>query len=261
MKFIILVILLSNIVFALDNDFDGVEDNLDKCLYSKFTDIVDKDGCKTKSLVSNHHFDIVLGYKNSSDSVSDTTTVSQKIGYYYDDISLALYSSQYDYISSSNTNLNGNDDYYFATNYKIRQNSSLSYSLGVGASIPSSSSSTNKNDYTVSSSIYKRFNKRINLFTGISYTIVNDIDINTTTYQNTYAYYLGSSYNLFYNTNISLLYNTSVSKYQNNEDINTAYLSLSYYINAHWFTQFSFSKQINMTTPNAATSLKIGYYF
>jgi len=261
MKFTIFLVLLSTFAFGVDNDFDGVEDNVDKCLNSKFTDIVNKDGCKIKSLVSSHHFDIVLGYKKTTNSNSDTITISQKVGYYYNNISLGLYSSQFDYTSDIYTNSSGNDDYYFSSNYKIKQNNSLSYNLGMGFSIPSSNSSTNKIDYTLSSSVFKKSSKKLSLFAGVSYTIVNDTNTSTTTYQNSYAYYLGSSYNLTYNTNISLQYNMSTSKYENNENINTLYLNSSYYINSHWFTQVSLSKQINMTTPDTSASLKVGYYF
>ena len=65
-----------------DSDLDGVEDAKDKCPNTPFMDIVDLNGCTKKSLISQHHFDIIagLGYSAADyNSLNRSDTLAKRL--------------------------------------------------------------------------------------------------------------------------------------------------------------------------------------
>jgi len=50
---LLLILIVFNLYGYTDTDLDGVDDSIDKCPNTPFTDLVDKNGCSIKSLVKN----------------------------------------------------------------------------------------------------------------------------------------------------------------------------------------------------------------
>lgn len=262
------IVVLSTLAFALDSDLDGVEDSNDKCPNSVFTDLVDKDGCKVDSTISNHHFDIILGYSQSKESQSNTTSgykYSSKLvnlDYYYKKLSLSLSLSDYNYDNYSNSN-NGFNDLYINAKYKFALSKSLSFQVGPGVIIPSASSETNKIDYSLSASLNWRAYEDLSIFTGGSYNFIGDQNSTATIdiYQNSTLYYGGIGTYPTTNSYLSLSYSNVSSIYVGSANKETLYLSGSYNFTNHYFTIVRYGHGLNDAAADNYISMQIGYFF
>ncbi|PHS56499.1 MAG: DUF3187 domain-containing protein [Sulfurimonas sp.] len=271
MKYIISLILILNInVFAYsDKDMDGVENFLDRCPGTAITDLVDFNGCSIKSLISNHHFDIILGiaYSKSDYLVSDpiqTITKSLQIDYFYKDFTLQIYSSTYD-LSNDFINDNGLNDTIVSGYYRFKIYDNLLLNLGIGVILPTydtySKNIHNKIDYISSINLNYAINNT-NIFTSYKYTIVNDYDSNAIIdFKNTNSYNFGLGHYLTQKVYISSSYNNSQSIYSKIPDIQNASVYLYYSIDQHWFSSFSYAYGLSESASKHYASMRIGYYF
>ncbi|WP_428738339.1 transporter [Sulfurimonas sp.] len=270
MKKQILLLLLSfnTLLLANDADFDGVEDDVDKCPNTAFSDLVDKTGCKVDTTISNHHFDIILGYSQSKEKESDTTseyTYNSKLvnlDYYYKKFSLSVASSDYNYDTYSSSS-NGFNDFYVNAKYKFRPLNNLSFKLGAGVIVPNDDSQTNKLDYSGSASLTFKANKYISVFGGGSYTVVGDENTTSTEeiYQNSTVYYGGIGFHKGSKAYASLSYSNVSSIYIGSEDRETLYFSASYNITENWFMIGRYGYGLNDAAADQYLSLQIGYFF
>ena len=276
-KIILLLSLLVSITLSAynDSDFDGVEDSLDRCPNTSFTDLVDISGCSVKSLVSPHHYDIIVGanyYSSDSKTLTATDTLSSSVqmDYYYKNFSLQL-STSYFSTSGSGYSSTGLNDSFIGGSYQIQPTNNLSIRVGAGALLPTYNTSLNNNktDYQASFNLSYTIDK-VNLFTGYSYTMINDtdtvirIDANTSTpvnYQNTNAVSAGLGYYMTNKLYMSLAYNISNSIYKGIGDIQTASLYGYYSLSEHWFSTFSYAKGLSDSATKNYASVRVGYYF
>lgn len=276
-KIILLLSLLVSLTLSAydDSDFDGVEDSLDRCPNTSFTDLVDISGCSVKSLVSPHHYDIIVGasyYSSDSRTLNATDTLSSSVqaDYYYKNFSLQL-STSYFSTSGSGYSSTGFNDSFVGGSYQIQPINNFSIRVGAGAVLPTYDSSlkNNNTDYQASLNLSYTIDK-INLFTGYSYTMINDtdtvikIDANTSTpvnYQNTNAISAGLGYYATNKLYMSVAYNTSNSIYKGIEDIQTASLYGYYSFSEHWFSTFSYANGLSKSATKNYASARVGYYF
>jgi len=271
LKYIIsLILILSTNVFAYsDKDMDGVENFLDRCPGTPITDLVDFNGCSTKSLISNNHFDIILGlaYSKSDYLVSDTiqtVTNSLQIDYFYKDFTLQLYTSTYklsnDFISD-----NGFNDTIISGYYRFKIYDNLLLYWGLGVIFPTydtySNSIKNKTDYIGSTNLNYAINNT-NIFAGYNYRIVNDYDTNNKIdFRDTNSYSLGIGHYLTQRAYVSVSYNNSQSIYSRIPNIENVSVYIYYSIDQHWFSNFSYAYGLSNSASKQYTSLRIGYYF
>ncbi len=253
-----------------DADMDGVEDSVDKCLGTPFTELVDIQGCSKEILVSPHHFDIVAGV-NYSDSdyrslnATDTLTSSLQVDYYYKNFSLQA-STSFFRTEGSGYNNSGMYDSFVGGAYQIQPTDLLSIRLGIGAILPTYDTSLNNNntDYTASVNVSYSLNK-FNIFGGYAYTLINDDDVTVNgvlyKYQNTDALSGGLGYYFSNKLYISGAYNLSNSIYDSVEDIQTASIYGYYSIDEHWFSMFNYAKGLSDSASKNYASIKLGYYF
>ncbi|MBT8343143.1 MAG: DUF3187 domain-containing protein [Sulfurovum sp.] len=264
---ILLTVAWLNLFASSDSDMDGVEDNLDQCLSTPFSELVDITGCSTTSVLSQHHFDIIYGldfsqadYRTleSSDIISQTVQVD----YYYKNFSFQANSSYYN--STSNMfNNNGLNDSFIGAYYKIETKDKLNILIGGGIVIPTYKDrlNTNNTDYTASIN-FSYMLEGINMFAGYGYTIIRDNDIeNSITYQNTNSYSLGLGFYPTKKIYVSAAYSSSESIYTNIDTINTSLFYSLYTINENWFTCFSYAYGLSDTASENSVSFRIGYYF
>ncbi len=283
-KLFLALSLLTLSLFAYsDYDMDGVEDSIDRCPNTSFTELVDMHGCTIKNLEGDHHFDIIGGVSfsqfnentlnalNPEESTTINTTL--QVDYYYKNLSIQASTSYFNAQSQSYSNSGQNDSFLGAT-YQLNPTGSLFVRLGGGLILPTYDTGYGNNnlDYTASANVSYLLNN-ITLFGGYSYTLVNDDDISyidTTvtpnetvniSYQNTNAFNAGVG---FYPTGrlyTSLSYNSSDSIYRNNEAIENVSAYLFYTMNKHWFTTVTYAYGLSDSASDNYLAIRLGYYF
>jgi len=276
----VLLFLLSTALYAYsDSDMDGVDDKVDKCPNTPFMELVDINGCTIKKLAvlhnNPHHFDIIIGanYTGSNFTTAPATNTyssSLQIDYYYKDFSLQASTSYYT-TDGDSYSANGLNDSFIGAAYMFHFQKALTLRLSAGALLPTYNSvlGNNNTDYTASLNLSYLY-KKINLFAGYIYTIVNDDDVTVTLsngtqynyeYKNTNAYSIGSGYYLSNSLYMSIAYNNTQSVYKGIDDAKSVSLYAYYGINRHWFMNFSYAYGLNDVASDHAASIKLGYYF
>jgi hypothetical protein len=270
-KTIPLILALSASLLAYnDYDMDGVDDKIDKCPNTSFSELVDISGCTIKSLKSSHHFDIIVGIDYSQknyDTLEDTETFSQslQIDYYYKNFSLQASSSYYNSQSTTYNN-GGMNDSFLGAYYKLKPSKELTVRLGTGVIISTYDTDLNNNntDFTTSVSLSYTL-KKVNIFGGMSYTIINDDDIDTVDtlvlYQNTSSQNIGVGFYPTAKSYMSIGYNISDSIYKDVDKIKTLSFNAFYNIDANWFATANYAFGLSDTASDNYASLRLGYYF
>ena len=274
--FLLFFSFFSTLLFAyVDSDFDGVDDADDRCPNTPFMELVDINGCSTKSLVSAHHFDLIVGVNYSESNyqtLSKTETLSNNIqfDYYYKNFSLQA-TTTYFSTKGSGYNESGLYDSFFGASYQFEPSSALSLRVGVGGILPTykTALNNNKTDYLASLNASYLFGN-FSLFGGYSYTLINDEDttivyatntVQKITYKNTNAWNMGIGYYWSNALYINTSFNSSESLYKNSQDIKTASLYLYYTLSEHWFTTLSYARGLSDTASKNYASVRLGYFF
>lgn len=275
---IALVLATTSLLAYVDTDFDGVEDGMDLCPNTSFTELVDIKGCPIKSLVSPHKFDIIVGasysdINNQSGSQTQTLSSSVQFDYYYKNFSLSASTSYFD-TSSDGYSDTGLNDSFVGASYTIKPTDSLFIRLNAGVILPTYETTLNNNetDYTGSVSLSYKVSE-VSLFGGYSYTVINDTDVSVTdqngtsttiTYQNTAAYNVGVGTSITDKLYMSVSYNLANSASgldESYQDIETASLYGYYGIDTHWFTTFSYARGLSDSASDNYASIRLGYIF
>lgn len=265
-----LITVASAALFAVDSDYDGVEDGRDLCPNTSMSELVSPSGCTIQTLGTQHHFDIIYGlnyYQTDYITLENADTVSQSIqlDYYYKNLSFQLNTSYYNSNSDAYDN-SGMNDTFVGAYYTLDSLQNTSIRFGGGLMLPTYETQENNNhtDYIASLNISHTI-KTINLFGGYSYTIINDDNIGSGTssirYQNTDSLSLGAGVYFSEKLYGSLAYTSSESIYKNVDDIDTASLYMFYTIDSNWFTTFNYAYGLSESASDNALSLRIGYYF
>ena len=274
--FLIPLSLFSTLLFSyVDSDFDGVSDAEDRCPNTPFTELVDINGCSVKSLVSEHNFDMLVGLSYSDSdyqtlNTTDTLSSTLQVDYYYKNFSLQM-STSYFSTSGDDYSDTGFNDSFIGTSYQISLGDSLFLRVGAAILLPTyqTSLNNNKTDYLASVNVSYTLNK-INVFGGLSYTLINDSDTiivydeNTTeavNYQDTLAMSTGLGYYVNSKLYMSGAYNFSNSIYKGVEDIETLSLYGYYDIDEHYFSTISYAYGISDSASKNYISIRLGYLF
>ena len=245
---------------------DGVEDAVDQCPNTLFSDLVDSNGCTKKSLVSPHHFDLIAGVSYSeleylTLNTADTFLGTLQADYYYKKFSLQA-SASYFITDGNSSNDTGLYDLLISVAYQLKPLENLSLCIGAGVILPTYTTALNNNntDYTGSLNLNYTISK-LNLFGGYSYTEINDDNVAFTEYQNTHAYSLGAGYYMTDKFYFSGAYNNSNSIYQGTKNIQTASLYGYYTISEHLFSTCSYAYGLSSSASKNYMSVRLGYFF
>ena len=268
--YFLIVIYCTTALYAYsDSDLDGVEDAYDKCPNTPLSDLVDTTGCSIESLISPHHYDILIGlaYANSDYQTlnqTDTLSTSLQADYYYKDFSLQ-FNTAYFTTSGDGYSDNGFYDTSLGASYGWTQNDVI-LRVGVGVILPTydNTLSNNKSDLFGSVNLSYSYEK-FNFFGGYSYTLIRDDDYSdaniSVAYQNTNAYSIGLGYYFNYKLYTSATFNSSKSIYVGVEDVQTATLYGYYSIDEHYFGTLSYAYGISESASSNYIALRVGYYF
>ena len=265
--FTLFAILSTNLSAYEDFDLDGVDNKVDKCPNTPFSDLVDINGCTVKSLVSAHNFDVILGVSYSDADYqtlnkTDTLASSIQADYYYKNFSLQA-STSYFTTSGNDYGDNGLYDSFLGAAYKFKAGDSLLASVGVGVILATYETSLNNNnaDYVTSANLSYSLDK-INVFGGYSHTLINDDDVaGIVSYQNTNAMSGGLGYHFNDKLYASASYNSSDSLYSGVEDVQTASIYTNYSIDEHLFAMFSYAYGVSDSASKNYASFRLGYFF
>ena len=258
-----------------DSDMDGVEDEYDQCPNTPLTELVDLRGCTTKTLISPHHFDIIVGMSYAASdyqtlNATDTLSSTLQLDYYYKNYSLQLNSSYFTTDESSYSE-DGLNDTYLGGAYQKSLSKDLFLRVSAGVLLPTYDTALNNNNSDYTAAINGSYSVGdFDLFAGLSYTMINDDDTvivyddNSTeqlSYQNTLSYNAGLGYYASRSLYMSLSYAQSDSIYKNVDAIVSATLYGYYSFDENWFTTLSYSYGLSTSASDHYLSMKLGYFF
>ncbi len=262
----LLILASVNLSAYSDYDMDGVSDKSDKCPNTPMSELVDINGCTTKTLNNPHHFDIIFGINYSQSNYNslekaDTTTGSLQVDYYYKNFSIQASTAYYD-SQSATYNDSGANDSFLGAYYTLYPVDKLKIKLGAGAIIPTYKSklNNNKTDYTSSINLSYMLSK-VNIFGGYNYTLINDNDTINVKYQNTNSYSAGLGVYPMDKLYLSASFNSSDSIYKGVKNVDVASIYAFYNINTNWFTTFNYAYGLSKSASDNYYSLRLGYYF
>ncbi len=250
---IILLLCIQLHAAFIDDDMDGVPNDLDRCPHSELTDIVDATGCRVDQVrfKKEHHFDITAGLSYSKfDSNTSQNAQSLSLGYYYGNFSAYFYASNYDQQNGES----GTGDATLAFYYRQIDND-LGFKVGLGGYIPTSDTACNKTDYFVTGKI-SYYRDAIDLTLDFQHTFMQDtatVDTDRLTF--TTGYLISSS------AYTSLSYTTQNSIYDTDESLDSVSLYGSYFFNRHWFVSAETAWGVSDAATDFFSSLNVGYYF
>ena len=254
------MVLTSSLVAYVDSDMDGVPDKNDKCANTPLTELVDLSGCTIETLVSPHHFDIVLGQSYSTDTNSTLNLSSLRVDYYYKKWSLQLATSYYDnrYLTEKTS---GQNDSYLNLFYLFNPIENFSLNMGGGIVFPTYESADNEIDYTAS--LYGRYQwNDLSLILGVGYGKTGDSSSeNIISYNNTLSFNssLGYSWNKKLYTSIGYAKVNSI--FEDSDDLETLSLYTYYGINEHWFTNLNYRYGFLSNDSRQTIGVNLGYYW
>lgn len=233
-----------------DNDFDGVDDSVDKCPNTSITDLVDENGCSIKSVMTEQYFDIIFGVSYSqlnyiSNRETDTIATDVQIDYYYENFTLQFQSSYLE----SDTSLS------LYLYYSFDVTSDLTLETGVGVILPTYDSDyrDDNRDYSASLNLNYLLGEW-SFFAGYNYIFVDDSNVID-------AFIFGIGYDFTQKLNVSVSYYQSDSIYSGVEVIKSISLYGFYSIDSNWFTMISYAKGLTDSTSDNYVELRVGYYF
>jgi len=229
---IISSLLISSAYSYVDEDIDGVDDSIDKCLNTPFDALADEDGCAPGQKKDGAKLTLKIGTTTSFDKISDTdTNLNFFVGYKYSNYDFSLSSSNYtSYESSSKTG-----DIYISSGYTLKnENSDVKFTLGMKLATADEDIGTGENDYFGSIFFDYFINQKQDIFLYTSYTISGDSDID---YEDFLSFSIGSGVSITNKWYSSLSYDYSGSNFIDSED----YRAIS------WFNTYSFSKSFFST--------------
>ena len=259
----------SSVLLAyVDSDMDGVLDKNDKCPNTPLSELVDKNGCSTKKLYREYHFDVVYGfnYADTAPLVSKHLNIpsfSLRADLYYKNYYLQSYTSYYVNSDANNDVEHGFYDTYVGGGYQKTFFGSLFVSGGAGALLPTYNDKviTNNTDYQLQASVSYMKSSMV-LFCSYAYTFINDIDpTNISIFQNTNSYSLGAGRYFTKKIYVSTSYGFTNSVYTDVTDITTASLYTSYTINKHKYFIFRYAYGLSKSANDNSVSLLMGYHF
>lgn len=245
-----------------DQDMDGVPDSVDQCKDTPFLDVVNKQGCSTRTLIfpeakNNDGLDISFGYgiSNNEDTLEREIQHTSKVQliYYRDQWS---YSVRTGYFQTDTQN--GMQDTTLKIKRKFKLNESLKLGLGLGVRLPTYNFIGNQTDYTLYSSLTYYPISSLSLFSGVSHTFINDEEV-IDPLQDINTFYAGSGYFFTQSFYANIAYSYAESKFTVNLPSKSVMSTLFYKINEKWFTTLSYRHEIENDTLNNSLNIKFGY--
>lgn len=266
--FFLAIFVVLGLFAYVDDDLDGVEDGVDRCLETPLSDLVDAQGCSMESLWMQERFDLSLGLSYADTDYmtltkTDTLTTAFALNYYHSKkLTLSLWSSYYENKSESYS-ASGLNDTYVNAEYLLSDDV-LSLSLSGALILPTYESSFMKNntDFSTTLNLAYALTQNAELFGSFGHTFINDENIaGYAAFEDTNHFTLGAGYFMSEEFYISGAYNQSQSIYADIEDISTLSLYGVYDLSAANFLTFSYARGLSESASRNYLGLSLGYRF
>lgn len=266
------LIMFQGISYAyIDSDFDGVEDHMDQCKNTPFSDLVDKRGCSVKKVPiakAVGRLTVMIGanyayYRSDTGNKTKTLAESLEIDYDINRIKVQLYISRFNTVNSPYSQYNATDfaDTRLSLGYTLDPIlPNLQLTLGGGIALPSYQGAMHNNRADFFGTLTANyFIGKTSLFAGYTYTYIGDRDLPDLKYQNTKAVNLGIGYSFTPNLYSSLAWFWSDSIISSAPDIKN--ISIFTYINLDpkLFTTLTLSHDLDDNAVSNSYGLQIGY--
>ncbi|CAA6803775.1 MAG: Unknown protein [uncultured Sulfurovum sp.] len=241
-KLLLILLLLPLSLLAIDNDFDGVEDDVDACLETAMLDTVTADGC---SQTQKKSMDIMLLQTFSYLKVDDNshlTNYNIALMLNKDDWFFYVGSGYFRYETQKDIT-----DTTFLAQKSFALSSSHYLKASLSAIIPTYTSEGNKMDYSSDLS-YLFAHKAFNVEVGYRYEMINDEGIDD---RKLAFVYLGYAFDKLH---------TVLGYSQDNQEQKNYNLLLQYNLNSDYALSYSFTKTDNNFYETMHT-LGVGYHF
>ncbi len=245
-RIVLFFFLFNSVLFGkfIDNDFDGVDDRIDRCLDSKITDIVDKYGCKIDSLESSKiSFTILFSLNYDEDVVSKDLFFEVAFKNYY------ISFKKSDFVRDIDKDKRDDDSIRAGVVFNIKK---LLIDLSVGVDIPSIKDQFDRNDYFIELNYIYPISK-FELVGYIRYNITHDLLV-----KNSFEGGFGGGVN-FENSSFSILLNYQEDELNSNNSSFSLEVGGNYYINSHLFLAFGIEKSLK--DDSNSYTFSIGYSF
>jgi hypothetical protein len=256
-KYLFISLLVISSTYAyVDEDIDGVDDSIDKCLNTPFDALADEDGCAVGQKKNSTKLTLKIGTTTSFDDTSDSdTNLNYYIGYRYNNYDFSLSSSNYtSYDNSSKTG-----DLYVSGGYTFKnKQSDTKFSLGVKLANADDDVGTGENDYFASIFFDYFINHKQDLFLYYSYTISGDSDID---YEDFLSFSIGSGVAITNKWYSSISYDYSGSRYRDSEDYRAISWFNTYSFSKNFFTTLNYSYGLDDLSYDHTITLKFGVNF
>lgn len=296
-KFFITLLLAGFFLYGyVDSDLDGVDDSVDKCPNTPFSDLVDESGCtveslakKEKSKTSKHSvekkrikskrapapvlhessktYDTIEENEKKSVTHYDISLGFNKFGgsssetvmadMYHGDFSLSLFTAVDNERNYDDSRLNDTRVWGY---YSYRYSKSLLLKAGAGVIMPHIDGDSDKR-VDAGFSLFGSYTVgSLNPYLGASYRFTG-LKGDEYGLQNNYSIYGGAGFYLSNKLYMSYTYAYSSAEYNWADDIKTDSLYLYYNIDDNWFGTASYMRNIEGLDYDDGFSLSIGYYF
>lgn len=246
-----------------DSDMDGVEDEVDRCQDTPFTQLVDEFGCPLGGREIKYELFFSTEYSQmdyASSQIGDTLTTSLDLGVYYRDWTFGVSAAHYK--TDANTgNKSGADDTILSVSRSFRSGG-FGISPGVSVALPTYKTGYNNEgaDYTVSAAWSLEL-ERGYIFGGIGYTWVTDKDVGNISYQNGKFYNLGFGFEPTAKSSLSIGFYSTDSIYKSITPVQTVKFDYSYRLNSGWYTTMRYGYGVSSSSSDNSFAVGVGYMF
>jgi len=260
-RLLVISLFVCSNLYAIDEDIDGVDDSIDRCLNTSFDDLVDEHGCPQGENPQNKKSKTTLeiGSEVAYDQEDiRTSSLNFYVAYQYDQWSLAFSNRSYSIDSSSYDALDLAGDYYLMLGYTQSFESFLiQYSLGVKFPNSESDISSNERDYFAFVTLAYPMSDTVVLKGSYGYTLTGDSA--TQEYSNYHTLMLSTQYQINDKWQMNLGYKYSGSGYD--EEYRTLSLKGCYKLSDSWFMRMGYERGLNDEAYANSLSLSLGVSF
>ncbi|WP_457596260.1 hypothetical protein [Hydrogenimonas sp.] len=250
------LLIASTLLAYVDSDLDGVEDSLDRCPNTPLYDLVDQKGCSVESLLSPHHFALLLGLNMAG----GTTTQTLELDYAYERFSLQAYGA-FDYDTQSDES--GFNDTYLWVYYDLYPASGWVVRPGAGVVVPAYDPPDTDNRADWGLSLYLgRDVGAATFYTEVRYLFVEDRSLDDAwRFRDTLGATLGAQWWVAPTWRLGAAYDRTRSRYEGNDNLQSATIWVDWIGDEGWMALASYTRGLAGTAYDNYVALQVGYYF
>lgn len=258
-------LLIANVAMlhAVDSDYDGVEDRLDRCPATPILEFSNQYGCSTSQKEDSGRMMLALGVRVENGSYDDGTNVQTQsgivqLGYWNGSWGVELFGSYYN-VDAYNPPDRGLNDTEIIAYYKFNPLTDLTLYFGGGVILPTYDDVSNQTDYP----LFVRFFydlEVVGLYGGYRHTFIGDTDDAFYDYRDTNTYDIGVGRPLVSKLRGNLSYVVEESSYLS-DTYESASLGLTWGLSDTVDLHYTYSKGLNSTTYDEVHLIKCSYYF